>query len=436
MPAVTVESLRNSKGFCIPHTSVALPEYTNWREEQMASKKTVCIGSWSFATRQHFEGSGVIQLLKDHSVNSLEKFAIGQAKHLIACNESGKVITEGIILKVAEEKFYIYALRWWAYIASLNKYKDVSVHFDSPGTISIYQVAGPNSIYLLEEAANESLRDIKFMHFRNIKIGGIDVLAINGITMAGEIGFELQYPAKYDKDVYNTIMKTGEKYGIRALGFRSHQINHLEACFPTVGFHYLPAMLADDQADFRKYLGTLFGSRWKLSGSYEGKNVKDYYRSPVEMGWIKNINFDHDFLGREALEKEVKNPKRKVVTLEFNKEDVIDVYASYFEKGEPYEFMNIPHQYQQICETDTVTRDGKFIGTSTNPGYSYYFRKILALAYIDIKHAEPGTNIEVLWGNPGMRQKIVRGTVARAPYKEDKRRTNLNTLPKKLIVKK
>ncbi len=88
---------------------------------------------------------------------------------------------------MAEEKFFVYALHWWAYIASLNKYKDVSVHFDPYGTISIYQVAGPNSIYLLEEVANESLQDIKFMHFRNIKIGGIDVLAINGITWLLEL---------------------------------------------------------------------------------------------------------------------------------------------------------------------------------------------------------------------------------------------------------
>ena len=43
-----------------------------------------------------------------------------------------------------------------------------------------------------------------------------------------------------------------------------------------------------------------------------------------------------------------------------------------------------------------------------------------------------GSNVEVLWGNLGKRQKIVRATVAQAPYKADKRKTKLNTLPKRL----
>ena len=62
--------------------------------------------------------------------------------------------------------------------------------------------------------------------------------------------------------------------------------------------------------------------------------------------------------------------------------------------------------------------DGKLIGVSTVPGYSYYFRKIISLSYIDVRHTAPGTEVEIVWGDPGKRQKVIRATVGPAPYKK------------------
>ncbi len=440
MSKITIQSLRKVHGSCIPHTSVSRPEYSGWRKDQLSWKETVCIGDWSFVLQAFLEGPEAVQLIKDYSVNSLENFKAGQAKHLISCNKDGKVIGDGILLKIDKDKFCISAGlvdRWFDYILSLGNYKNVVLSYQPPGKTSIFQVAGPNALCLIEEVASESLRDIKFMHFRNIKIGGRDVRAINGLTMAGEIGFELQYPSEFKYDVYDTIIDAGKKYGIEKLGYRSHQINHLEACFPTIGYHYLPAIFGDEMTDFRKFLSTFpFGIKLKISGSYEGNDVSDYCHSPVEMGWVKNINFDHEFLGKEALEEEVAHPRRKIVTLEYNKEDVIDIYTSYFEEGEPYSFMNIPAQYQQVVGTDAVLKDGEEVGTSASPGYSYFYRKMLALAYIDVKYSKPGLDVEVLWGNPGTRQKNIRAKVAKAPYKKDKRKTDFNTLPERDAILK
>jgi len=76
-----------------------------------------------------------------------------------------------------------------------------------------------------------------------------------------------------------------------------------------------------------------------------------------------------------------------------------------------------------------VSKNGEVIGTSASPGYSCYFRKMSALASIDIPYTKAGTDIEVLWGNPGTRQKIILAKAAQAPYKKNKRKTDLNTLP-------
>ena len=116
----------------------------------------------------------------------------------------------------------------------------------------------------------------------------------------------------------------------------------------------------------------------RLKGSYEADDISGYYRSPVEMGWARNVKFDHDFIGRKALEAEVENPKRSIISLEFNAEDVLDIMASLFQPGEVYEPIELPHPEMWSARNDKVLKDGQLIGVSTVPGYSYYFRKIIS----------------------------------------------------------
>lgn len=51
---------------------------------------------------------------------------------------------------------------------------------------------------------------------------------------------------------------------------------------------------------------------------------------------------------------------------------------------------------------------------------------MLSLATIDVDHAEIGTEVDVLWGAPGHRQKLIRAVVKSAPYKGDRSRGDLH----------
>ena len=70
----------------------------------------------------------------------------------------------------------------------------------------------------------------------------------------------------------------------------------------------------------------------------------------------------------------------------------------------------------------------KLVGLTTSRGYSYYYRQMLSLCTIDVEHSELGTEVTVIWGNPDEPQKEIRTTVARAPYKEDKRKIDVTNL--------
>ena len=134
------------------------------------------------------------------------------------------------------------------------------------------------------------------------------------------------------------------------------------------------------------------------------------------MGWTRSIKFDHDFVGREALEVEVARPRRTVVTLELDSNDIVDVYASLFRDGDAYRLFEIPQSPYSTCWTDWILSDGAKIGHATFPGYSLYFRKMLALSFVNSENSVPGTSVTLLWGNPGDPQTEIRAKVAPAPY--------------------
>src|SRR5699024_11721352 len=59
-----------------------------------------------------------------------------------------------------------------------------------------------------------------------------------------------------------------------------------------------------------------------LGGSFHSQNIKDYYLTPHELDYGRIIAFDHDYIGRQALETMPAEGSRKKVTLVWNGDDV------------------------------------------------------------------------------------------------------------------
>jgi vanillate/3-O-methylgallate O-demethylase len=420
-------------------------EYSGWIDESQSWKTSCYIGDWSFLDEFHVRGPDALRLFSDLAVNSFAKFAIGQAKHVICCNSGGKVIGEGVLMRLAEEDFEFQALgpvtAWLEYNLQRGGYRAEATTQVSKFK---YQVSGPKALYVLERLADGTLRDIAFMHRRNVRVGPRDLTFLRQ-GMAGEIGFEIQGPKAEARAMMNDILAAGRDFGIRRLGSRTAMTNHLEASFPTVTHDYIPAVCEPDESDFLRYQrkreaeGAQAGRSWtldgclKIKGSFEADHIGAWYRSPLELGWVRNVKFDHDFHGRAALEREAAAPKRKLVTLVWNADDCIDVHASLFRGEEqPYDFMDMPRQQQFCMNAHSVMIGDRPVGVATSRGFSYTFRKMLSHCVIDIAYATPGTVVTVIWGDPGTRQKAIRATVAPAPYKADNRRADLSAMPVRL----
>ncbi|WP_411152468.1 glycine cleavage T C-terminal barrel domain-containing protein [Streptomyces sp. A30] len=405
-------------------------EYTDWIDESESWKKTCYIGDWSPLTKLRVSGPDALRFFSDISVNSMAKFDIGQAKHAVFCNEQGKVMGEGILMRIAEQEFRFTSgpgAIWALYRFHTGGYDAVCENVTDEH--SIQQVQGPVSLELMNEVTGDDLSDIRFMRFRRTSIDGMEFYVLRQ-GMSGEVGFEIHGRADEAQKVYARIHEAGQKYGIRRLGGRTKMVNHVEACFPTPTVDFVPAWYGDDHADFRAAVAAAgflevdyFAGH---GGSVPAADLSELYYSPVELGWGKSVKFDHEFTGRAALEAEIAAPRRLMRTLVWNADDVVDVFASFFRKeGRPFDFMEWPRAFLGSVEADEVLVDGQRVGIATSRCYSYTFREMLSLCVIDVAHAEPGTQVEVVWGAPGSPQKRIRATVAQAPYKADRRRAEL-----------
>lgn len=405
-------------------------EFTGWRDETLAWKNSAYLGAViSVSPTFRIKGPDTIKFLSDHFVNGFKDFKVGTARHGIMCNEEGLDMMDGVILHTAEDEVYTYWLQpyvGYCFLKGSGKYDAAGE--DITGTVFLYQVAGPRSLEILEKACGESLHDIKFFHHRTSKIAGHDVRILR-LGMAGTLAYEIHGAMENAHDVYKAVFDAGKDYGMKKLGQIAYMMNHTEDGFPQANYHFGFPWYEDP--DFAKYLDERPGAGLLnydpvLVGSM-GTDVKLRYRNPVELGWANRIKFDHDFPGRAALQKIVANPKRQMVTLEWNTEDVADVYASQLRDEEPYQLMDRPNDIyyepspRWIYHADQVLKNGKLVGISSGRSVSQFYRRMISLSSIDVEHAVLGTDVIVLWGNPGTRQKEIRAKVARYPYLQEER---------------
>lgn len=390
-------------------------EFRGWKPESLSWKKSCYIhgGLSGRGSQMRYRGHEAVEFLASICVNNFSRFRPGTAKHAVMCTDKGLIAAHGVLQRMADNDFRLFASGPWApYMHSKTGYDVEQIIEDR----YLFQVAGPTSLQVLEAATGEPLRDIGFLRFRDSAIAGKSVQVMR-IGMAGTLAYELHGPLEDGPAVYDAVFEAGRPFDIERLGWQTYTVNHVEGGFPQANWTFLGA--AHDDPGFLNHPGKL---RWMppdITGSVDPANMRARYRTPVEVGWERSVQLDHDFQGRAAIETELADPRKTIVTLVWNPDDVLDVYASLFRDGDEYktfELPTTPHFRRMIAHADYVTHAGKPVGISSGTCYSYYFRKMISFCTIDRDCAEIGTDVIVKWGDFGARIKDIRARVDRFPY--------------------
>lgn len=427
-----VTTYTNFGGVIVPST------YNGWRAETNAWKDSCYIsGNLSGLMCVHtVKGPDAVRMLNENFVNNFTNMPVGAVRHGIMTTCKGHVIEHGVVVRVAEDAFDTYAFQPYInFVAERGKY-DVTISATPMGDF-IYQLAGPRCLEILENSIKKDIHDLKFMRSCEAEIAGHKV-RVTRMGMGGTLAYEVHGPQTASEDVYNTIVGVGQAYGIQKLGWLSYQCNHTENGFPQIGQHFPYPFDEEEGFDaFQKKIGFLFDPLMLPTLGTLSDDIHDYYRDPIELGWEKMVKFDHDFNGRAALEKIAASRHRVMVTLEWNSEDIIDIYASNFRKdGKRYRQFPLPFDQQANgfgnAQDKVVNTNGEWIGAAMQAIFTDYYGKVISLCVIDPEYAVEGRDVTVLWGNKGDDIKEIRAKVARFPYLNltDNRSYDMNSIPR------
>jgi len=401
-------------------------EYSGWKTESLSWKRSCYIHTGLSGSQLVVDGPDADKLFELCCTNSLKDFPDGVMRHAVMCNDAGLIAAHGILQRNEAGQYIFFAGGPWPMIMAAKHGLNVNARTEER---YITQIAGPKSLEALQRASGEDLSDIAFLRFRTTTIAGKKV-EVGRIGMSGNLAYEVRGPIEEGAAVYDAIYQANREIGIERLGWRTYLVNHVEGGFPQMCWTFGSAMVIEDF-----YLDMVgrdhWSVNWNRSGSYDPADIRPRLRTPFEVNWDRAVKFDHDFIGRKALEEEAKAPPHRTVTLRWNAEDVIDIYASLFKPGEEYKSMELPTTPtwldNMLEHADRVTKDGELVGISSGNIYSYYFRESLSMGCIDAALAEPGTELLVEWGDHGKRIKPCRVTVDQFPYLDKERNSEAET---------
>jgi vanillate/3-O-methylgallate O-demethylase len=350
------------------------------------------------------------------------------------------VIGDGILFHQADEEFVWVGrapvANWLAYQAEKGQY-NVDIEIDARSPMRPYgkpvtrrywrfQIQGPNAWPIIEKLNGGPLEQLKFFRLATMNVAGQQVRTLRH-GMAGAPGLELWGPYEdYDR-IREAILEAGREFGMEPCGSRAYASNTLESGWiPSP----LPAIYTGEALrGYREWLGAdSYEATNSLAGSFVSDDIEDYYLNPWELGYGMFVKFDHDFIGRDALEQIDPETQRKKVTLAWEGEDVAKIDASFYdlEADHPYMFFDVPIANYGSSNFDAVLDGGgTVVGYSMFTGYSANERRALSLATVD-PGVEIGTEVQVVWGEPDggsrkatvqpHRQINVRAVVSPVPY--------------------
>ncbi len=289
------------------------------RSEHMAVRTTV---GWYLWTHHLVEvtGEDAAAFLDKIFLNNISNLKNGHERYTCMLNEDAEIIDDVVIFRFEEQKFWVSTLFAHYLIPWFNEHKgNARVEYaDISKAWDMYAVQGPQSLNVINSLVATTVDELKFFSIADNEIDGIPV-KINRAGFTGEkLGYEVYVSAEKSDEVEEKIRAAAEKFG----GKEVTEFQVMAWTLPTeAGFYYM--------RDLR-------------------------HVNPLEVGLGKGINWEKEFIGRDALMKiNEEGPVREMVGFTIEEADI-----------------HIKGRHLGN-EGDCVIKDGECVGRCAKIVYSY-----------------------------------------------------------------
>ncbi len=270
------------------------------RQEHMAVRKTV---GWYFWTHQLLEitGPDVLPFLEKIFTGKIHTLAIGRDRYTTMLNEQGEIMDDVVIMRRSEDTYWVstlYATKtddWWYFHQG-----DFDVSWSEvTDDWAMYAVQGPKSREVIDSICKQPVDDLKFFTHAENEINGIPVLINRGGFTGEKIGYEVYVHPDNQSTIEDSIKKACADAGGREVT----EFQIMAWTLPTEANFYYMRDLA--------------------------------HTNPLEVGLDRGIDWEKDFIGKEALLKiKEEGPSREMLGFEVPEDDIYIRAKQYGGPGE------------------------------------------------------------------------------------------------------
>lgn len=281
------------------------------RSEHMAVRTTV---GWYFWTHQLLEVTGpdVVAFLEYMFPNPIGNLAVGRDRYTTMLNEQGEIVDDVVVMRRDEKRYWVSTLfatktdDWWYFHQGDYdvEWSEVTDEWD------MYAVQGPRSKELVESLVKDSIAELSFFAHMDTEINGIPCMVNRGGFSGEKFGYEI-YVHPEDREALEKLLKpAAEKLGGREVT----EFQVMAWTLPTEANFYYMRDLA--------------------------------HTNPFEIGLEKNINWEKDFIGKEALLRiREEGAEREMVGFEVPE---ADIYIRSKQYGGPGEAVYIDGEEEEV----------------------------------------------------------------------------------------
>ncbi|MDA7870447.1 aminomethyltransferase family protein [bacterium] len=339
--------------------------------EYYAIRSSVSLLDTSPLFKYRISGIDSVRLLERIMSRDIKRCKPGAAQYTVWSDEKGFVIQDGVILRTNEFEFFLTAgeptLRYFNSIAKEMKLEDVTVE-DVSEDFGILALQGPHAHNVISQLTQDAT-DLKYFEAARARLCETEVI-ISRTGYTGDLGYEIWVPTNNALAVWDALMTAGEGYNIAPIGTTALKMARVEAGLLLMGVDF-------DSSRFA----------W----------VDAQRETAIELGWswmFRNLDKDdRDFIGRAAIEAEIKNKtsRWKTVGLEI---DWHSYEAVHLDAG------ILPPKNDLYRETTmSIYRRTEipwdYAGYATSFLFSSLLRKPIAIAKLPLDLTETGTEVDL-----------------------------------------
>ncbi|MDX1414925.1 MAG: aminomethyltransferase family protein, partial [Candidatus Promineifilaceae bacterium] len=293
----------------------------------------------------------------------VSKCRVGQVMYSPWCNEEGKVIDDGVIARIDEDR-----LRMTAADPNLNWFTDVGFGFnaqvrDVTADLAALALQGPNSRAILKELDISGI-DFDGLKYFRLAQGRLDnfPITVTRTGYTGDLGYELWVAPQNAETLWDHLMDAGAMYGILPAGMVALDITRIEAGFPLIEIDYISAHHA---------------------------RIEEQKSSPFEIGLGWAVALDgSSFIGQKALRAEKERGSTWAL---------IGIAIDWVDLERLFNKVNLPPQVTGRASREAVPlyKGGKQIGQITSSTFSPVLKKYIGMGTVLSEYATTGTQVEV-----------------------------------------